>query len=334
MSETTTTERGLESPADVSSEDRLKGDREAFNRVIDKYKDAPRRDDSVEAPQPDNGQPQQPQASSTKTPAKKQEPTSERQAAEEFLRLKTGSPQSVIDSMNDEQLLSWAEDRRTREAGVDATFSRAATAEKELERLRAEAPAEQEEPTEPTSEDAIAEVTKILNDELALTDEGYAALDKLIDMRVAPMKAELEQHHQRAQRESVERTVGLVEKTRGELVERFGELADDTKFGSILEDMGRLEDSPQFGRSERAPEEWLPDLMSAIARSHGLAETDTDQVAAARQAAQEELHDRASGNVQTGGRTAPAPGESREDVDRAAYDAIRKKHSQGRWAVG
>jgi len=148
------------------------------------------------------------------------------------------------------------------------------------------------------------------------------------------MKAEIEQHRERAQLESVERTVSLVEKTRGELAERFGGLVDDAKFEAVIEDMGRLEASPRFGQSGREPEEWVPELMSAIARSHGLDEADLDQVASARQAAQEEIQDRAAGHVQTGGRAAPAPEKSRADEDRAAYDAIRQKHSQGRWAVG
>jgi len=349
---TTTQERGqgFASPADMSSDNRLQADRAVFDRIRAKHRDAPPRDDSIASdirnlasqgaesaearPEPEQAEePQQSQAPA-QTPGETKEPSPERQAAEQFLRLKTGSPQSVFDSMTEDAVLAWAEERRGREATVDVAFASAAETKRELERLRTLIDEKVAEPKGPTADELAAEATKALKDELSLTDEGLAALDKIVEARLAPLQAELKQRDDRAQQEQAQRTKRAIDEARGGLAKRFGGLADDTTFLKVFDDMQRLEDSPRFGGSGRPVEDWIPELMTAAARMHGL-EEQQNEVEAARQAAEEDRRDRAAGTVQTGGQgNTQRRAKTKMELDRAVYDAIRKKHRQDKWAVG
>ncbi|MCH8227512.1 MAG: hypothetical protein IIC63_03755 [Proteobacteria bacterium] len=97
----------------------------------------------------------------------------------------------------------------------------------------------------------------------------------------------------------------------------------------------RLEDAPAFGGSGRPIEEWMPDLMAASARAAGLDEHKGNEVEAARQAAEVELHDRAAGVVETGSQNTPPPETpTKADHDRQVYDKIRKRSKEKQWAVG
>jgi len=336
----------LESPNDVSSPDRLKSDRAVFDRVRSKYAGAPRRDDSITPsqqvdagsqpesahPTPTNVEAATP-ADPAETPAKSQEPTPARKAAEEFLRLKTGSPASVFADMADEDVQSWAEERRLREANVDGVFSRAANAERDLEALRTKA-ATPAEPPGPTAAEQLAEANATLAKEDSLTDEGRAALDKLILLRLKPLQDQIDQHQESAKAEQSKRTVRCVDRSRDELAKRFGQLADDKTFRTVLSDMERLEDSPRFGGSGRSIEEWMPELMAAAAAVNGLEDHGGNEVSAARLAAEEELQERAAGSVETGGRNAQPTPPTKAGEDRRIYDAIRKHHRKKQWAVG
>lgn len=321
---------GLETPNDVTSPERAKSDRAVFDAIRSKYKDAPRRDDSTtpsqtassaDAPHPDQ---------SEAAPAQSQEPTSARKTAEEFLRLKAGVPPSAFESLSDLDVQQWAEERRMRESSVDGVFERVAATERELASLRTAAEA-QAKPKGPTAKEALASASEKLAD--SLTEEERAALEQLIDLRVQPLKDELVQRDKSAQQERGRKTMRVVEKAREELTKRFGELATDKTYVDVFEDMERLEDGPRYGGSGRPLEEWMPELMVAVARSQGLKEQ-TDEVSAARQAAEEERLDRAAGGVQTGSHAKPATATSKEEDDRAVYDAVRKKYRQKRGAVG
>lgn len=332
---------GIEKPADLSSPDREKTDREVFDRIQKKYADTPRRDDFTTPsetlaadPTPNAETPQlEEQAPSVETPAEAQEPTTARLDAERFLKLKTGSPDSVFAGMSDDAVLSWAEDRRTREANVDGVFSRAAMAEKELESLRAEAttPAE---PTGPTVDERLAKANAVLDEEGSLTGDVRAALDTLIDLRVASVEDKFVQREERAQQERQKQTQRTVASAREELTKRFGQLADDTKFAAVFNDMERIEDSPLYGGSGKPIDEWLPRLMADTARNHGLDEHQGNEVEAARQAVEEERTERAAGIISTASQNAQPVKASREDMDRAVYDLIRKRSLQDRYAVG
>lgn len=335
---------GIEKPSDLSDPEREKTDREVFNRIRDKYADTPRRDDFNEAvagsPTPvadptittETPQPTE-QAPSVETPAEAKDPTPAREAAERFLKLKTGSPDSVFAGMSDDAVLSWAEDRRTREASVDGSFSRAAKAERELESLRAEA-SKPAEPTGPTADERRAKANAVLDEEGSLTDDVRAALDTLIDLRVASVEEKLLQRDERAQQERQQQTQRVIGSTREELTKRFGQLADDTKFAAVYDDMERIEDSPLYGGSGKPIDEWLPRLMADTARNHGLQEHQGNEVEAARQAATEERTERAAGIISTASQNAQPERPSREDMDRAVFDLIRKRSLQGRFAVG
>ncbi len=335
---------GIEKPSDLSDPEREKTDRAVFDRIRNKYADAPRRDDASEViaalqapaadPTPNVEEPQPTeQAPSTETPAEGQEPTTARLDAERFLKLKTGSPESVFARMSDDAVLSWAEDRRTREANVDGVFSRVASAEKELESLRAKHAAP-EEPKGPTSDEQRKAANAVLAEEGSLTDEARAALETLIDLRVASVEDKLTQRDNHAQQERQQQTQRVIASTREELTKRFGQLADDTKFTAVYDDMERIEDSPLYGGSGKPIDEWLPRLMADTARNHGLAEHQGNEVEAARQAATEERTERAAGIISTASQNAQPAEPSREDMDRAVYDQIRTRSRKGRYAVG
>lgn len=334
MSETPTAqERTLESDRKAFDVIRLKytGDGRSDERAL------PQAPEAQSQPPPDpstsEAEPQREQAAPEETPAEATDPTL-RRSAEKFLLLKTGTPKSILESMSDEAIMGWAEERRTRESGVDSAYSRAANAERELSDLRAAKATKAKEPKGPTHAEDLSAAEKALVEELSLTDEGRDALGKLIDLKVQPLQVELAEQKQSAKQDNTQRIIKAIEGSRSGLGDRFAQLGDDNNFGALLEEMTAVEAGPRFAGSGKPYADYSDDLMVAAARSLGFAETDLERVASDKQAAKDELHDRVAGAPVTADRQAsPAP-PSKDSDDRKVYDQIRKATLAKRGSVG
>lgn len=323
----------------------LESDRKVFDAVISKYRGAGSRDERAlpqgpeaqtqppPTPPTSEAAPQREQAAPEATQTEVKDPIL-RSAAEKFLLLKTGTPKSVLESMSDEAIMGWAEERRTRESGVDSAYSRAANAERDLSDLRALKATEAEKPKGPTYAEDLSAAEKALVEELSLTDEGRDALGKLMDLKVKPLQEELATQQNAAKQANTSRIIKAIEGSRSGLGDRFAQFGDDNDFGSLLEEMTVIEGGARFAGSDRPYAEYSDDLMIAAARSLGFKEKSAEQVASDRQAAKDELHDRVAGApVTTDRQVAPAP-PSQESEDRKVFDQIRKATRAKHGAVG
>lgn len=323
----------------------LESDRKVFDAVISKYRGAGSRDERAlpqapeaqtqppPTPSTSEAEPQREQAAPEATQTEAADPIL-RHAAEKFLLLKTGTPKSVLESMSDEALLGWAEERRTRESSVDSAYSRAANAERELTDLKALKATKAQEPKGPTYAEDLSAAETALVDELSLTDEGRDALGKLIDLKVKPLREELAEQKNAAKQDNTSRIIKSIEGSRSGLGDRFAQFGDDDDFGSLLEEMTVIEGGPRFAGSGKPYAEYSDDLMVAAARSLGFSERSSEQVASDRQAVKDELHDRVAGAPVTADMQVAPPPPSKDGDDRKVFDRIRKASLGKHSAVG
>lgn len=333
--------RGMEHPDDLQTEDRSKKDREVWDSILAKHKgeqlssepqassEAPPTDRPEETPQP-QGQapPKEDPKPETREPSA---PRDERKAAEQFLRLKAGVPQTALEGLDDQAVLEWAEERRTREATVDAAFARAKRAEKETEATDTDTtPTDEGEPSEPTPESEPF-VDDDLADELALTDEGRARLDERFKAKLNPMEERLNALEKRDQAADTKGKIDLVQRIREEVGARVPDLADDDKFAKVIERATALEMTPEFAGSGRPPQDYLAELFEETARGLGFKIKPTaEEASAAREAAerQQERHERIEASA--GSDPTPRPTDPRQktqiEADWDVFQRVRDRH--------
>lgn len=308
----------METPDDLQTEERTASDKEVFDAIIGKHKT----DQPDETPQPKGQAPQteEPEAKAEEP----SEPSPDVAAAKQFLTLKTRVPQRLIDSATDAELLEWAEERRVRETTVDEAFARAKRAEKETQPSQdEEQPTAEEELNEPTLE-AEPFIDDELAEDLALTDEGRARLDKKFQDRFEAQEKRLQALEGREAQAEQQANIDLVQKVRQQVGERFSGLADDDTFVKVLADAAALEETPEFAGSGRSPEEYLPELFERAARGRGLeASMSAEEAAAAREAAERE-QDRRDRVDSAAGPVSTQPGAPKDgDSDWEVYKRIR-----------
>ena len=295
--------KGLEVPGDLQTEERQKSDEQVFQEVLKKHRpgreaaeaaekapvappEEKKEDQPEEKPQPEG------QAPPTEEPDPKTEepsaPSAERTAAEQFLRLKAGVPQSALEGLDDEAVLAWAEERRTREATVDAAFARAKRAEKESSEPT-DSQATDDGEQQPTPKEDLQAVAQVFADDLDLTDEGRDRLGEGLEKLLAPLRDEIAALKETQQTTSQRDAMQVIQSVRQQVGERFPGLADDATFERVVARAKALEGLPEYGGGERSFTEYGPELFTEVACALQLEDKGTpEEAAAAREAAQRE----------------------------------------------
>lgn len=156
-----------------------------------------------------------------------------------------------------------------------------------------------------------------------------------MDAQVAPLRAELEATKQSQAQDKQGRTQTLVERARGELGERFPDLADAGTYQRVWDTMARLEGDVAFGGSGKSFDEFVPELMIAAARVNGLSENDPGAKATADAEARLEREQRAAEapTLDDSTFTPPSsltPEQEKTKEDWAVFRAIARGERKGR----
>lgn len=257
--------------------------------------------------------------------------------AKEFLRLKASARKGALDKMDPDEVLEWASDVRERESNVDARLRERADALKELDEIKSKATADAEE-REPKPEPALDPDRKAAMDtltaELALSDEGRAALEKFADALTAPLRTEIDAVQKQGHESSMREVAKTTNSARAELTERFRGLADDETWTKVLATARSTENGPDYGGKEGARfEEYLPRLLESSARFHGLSETDDQAAATAKAEADAERTQRIADGPTVDSRATPPHPQSKEAQDWEVFQRVTAKH-RGKSAVG
>jgi len=326
--------RRLERASDVQTPERDQVDRQVFDAILAKHTGEPKAEQPAptvtpdETPQPTG---QAPQKESPEPEAKEPSASSDnRTAAEQFLKLKARVPQSALDTLSDAEIQEWADERRQRESTVDAAFARAKRAEKENVEPSSEEATAEGEPQEPTPDPDFNRAMDALADELALTDDGRARLDDAFAKALAPLKSQVETFAQLHQQNEAQAKNDFVAQVRHQIGERFPDLSSDDIFQEVLQDAAALEDSPAYAGSGRAPEEYIPDLLVAVARGRQLKEVPTTEAVAAEREATLRDSERQQRVAADAGPITSRPSEPREttqaEQDWQVFQAVRDRH--------
>lgn len=324
------------------TEKQAKSDEEVFQAVLAKHRGeaAPKPAAPPPAEESPTEEPQRKQADSEgkpeSTPKEPSEPDPAVASAKQFLKLKTKVPQRMLDTISDAEALEWAEERRGRESTVDAAFARAKRAETSTPDKGGSSQAtEPVEPARPTTDKDLRAVTDAFAEELALTDDGRARLDEMLDRVISPLRDQIASIQETSKVTETREKMSVLDLARQQAGKRFPDLATDDGFEKIFADAKALENSPTYAESGRSPADYLPDLFERVARSLGMREVDSDAEAAARVAAESEADRQQRNNADPGPITSTptVPREkTKQEQDYEVFKRVSVKH--GRTDVG
>ena len=119
-------------------------------------------------------------------PEEPREPSERAKKARDYLRLKTKTPQRVLEGMDEEELVSWERGVRDREAQVDDTFHKNAELERRLRELEA---ANKPEERQPASTLDLKKLLEPLKGEFG--EDATTHLSGALEEALAPLRDQL-----------------------------------------------------------------------------------------------------------------------------------------------